>query len=422
MTVGLYKSKGRHLPYLVRWTGEIDPATGKAKRYSKSFRTKAEADEFRVKKQQEFRRTGRRDRPADESLKKLCDDFLRARQPNVRPGTMELYQLTIRRLLEFFGPSKKVDTIRKRDADLFIGAQLHHLDNDRRELSTWTRSQMVTHCRTMFKQAIRWDMTSENPFAETEKPKTATKKWHHIKPAEYLRLLEAAPDLRRRCLYAVLYTTAVRIGEAFSLTWADVDFDRCELRVQNRAGTKTVPPFLLKAHERRTIPLTKHTLGMLAEYQAQAPEGVPHVFLTAERYKLVLKHWHKLGQIDRKWENEFMDNNSNRDFKNHCRRAQIAFEGKCSIHTMRKSCGQNWALAGVPIKTLQYLMGHSNERTTLRFYQQVDPASTAQAVSATDRMLDAAAAQADPKPNETDAHLTREGVMGPESVVEQERL
>ncbi len=292
-------------------------------------------------------------------------------------------------------------------------SQLHHIDDDRRELSTWTRSQMVMHCRTMFKQAIRWDMTSENPFAETEKPKTATKKWHHIRSAEYLRLMEAAPDIRRRCLYAALYTTGIRIGEAFSLTWSDIDFERSELRVQNRAETKTVPPFLLKAHERRTIPLTKHTLIMLAEYPAQAPEGVPHIFLSAERYKL--------GQIDRKWENEFMDNNSNRDFKNHCRRAQIVLQGKRSIHTLRKSAGQNWALAGVPIRTLQYLMGHSNERTTPKFYAQMDPASAAQAVNATDAMLDAAAAQADSKPNETDAHLTREGVMGPESVMEQER-
>ena len=334
---------------------------------------------------------------------------------------MELYQLTIRRLLDFFGPSKKVDSIRKRDADLFMGAQIHHMGGQK-ELSTWARSQMITHCRTIFKQAVRWDMTSENPFAGTEKPKTRTRKWHHIKPAEYLRLMEAAPDLRRRCLYAVLYTTGVRIGEAFSLTWGDVDFERSVLHIQNRAGTKTAPPFLLKAHERRTIPLTKHTLALLAEYQAQAPEGVPHVFLTADRYQRVLKHWHKLGQVDRLWENEFMDNNFNRDFKNHCRRAGIIFEGKCSIHTMRKSAGQNWALAGVPIKTLQYLMGHSNEKTTLRFYAQMDPASAAQAVISTDAMLDAAAAQVAPEPEADRRAIDAQGLFGVESEAGSERL
>jgi len=210
------------------------------------------------------------------------------------------------------------------------------------------------------------------------------------------------------------------------LTWADIDFDRCELRVQNRAGTPTAPPFLLKAHERRTIPLTRHTLALMGELYAEAPEGVPHVFLTADRHRRVLQHWHKLGHVDRKWQNEYMVNNVNRDFKSHCRRAGITFDGKCSVHTLRKSCGQNWALAGVPIKTLQYLMGHSNERTTLRFYQQVDAASAAQAVSATDRMLDAAAAKldaaTDPKPEGFGRGMDAEAVSDVKSEGESVRL
>ena len=54
-------------------------------------------------------------------------------------------------------------------------------------------------------------------------------------------------------------------------------------------------------------------------------------------------------------------------------------------------------MAGTPIKTLQCLMGHSNEKTTLKFYAQMDPASCAQAAKAANAMLDAAAAQTDSK-------------------------
>jgi hypothetical protein len=53
--IGLYKYKGRNRPWLVRWFGEIDPATGKQRRYSKSFERKAEAEDFRDKKKAEFR-------------------------------------------------------------------------------------------------------------------------------------------------------------------------------------------------------------------------------------------------------------------------------------------------------------------------------------------------------------------------------
>ena len=38
--VGLYHYANRKLPWLVRWYGEIDPKTGKPKRYGKSFRIK----------------------------------------------------------------------------------------------------------------------------------------------------------------------------------------------------------------------------------------------------------------------------------------------------------------------------------------------------------------------------------------------
>ena len=167
--------RDRKRPYVCRWYGHIGD-DGRRKRYGKSFKTKAEAERFRTDKQHELDKGGRRDPVSGTTLKRLTDDFLKAKAPNVKPGTMELYGLTIRRLLDFFGPGKDVATIRKMDADLFMGQQLHHIDNEQRELSTWARSQMITHCRTIFKQAVRWEMATENPFLETERPKTRTRK------------------------------------------------------------------------------------------------------------------------------------------------------------------------------------------------------------------------------------------------------
>jgi integrase len=385
--------KDRRKPYVVRWYGDIQH-TGKRKRYAKSFKTKAQAERFRTEKQHELDNGGRPDKASGVTLKKLCDGFLKAKRPNIRPDSLGLYGNTVRRLLDYFGPSKDVSTIRKRDADLFMGQQLHHLKSDR-ELSPWARAQIVTHCRTIFKQAIRWDMATTNPFAECEKPKLRVSKWHHLKPAEYLRLLDAAPDLRWKCLYAVLYTSGVRMGECFSLTWANVDFERGVIHIGSRAGTPAMPPFRLKAHEQRTIPLPQQTLSILAAWQTQSPEGVPFIFLTADRYQRVLARWRKLGHKDRLWKNEYMVNNLGRDFKSHCRRAQIVADGKLTIHGLRKSYGQNHALNGTPIKTLMYLMGHSNERTTLKYYQQLDPDSAATATAKLDAMLDAAVAKLD---------------------------
>ena len=384
--VGIYHAEGRKLPWLVRWYGEINPETGKPKRYSKSFRTKAPADDFKAAKQAEIKQTGRRDRPADETLQKLIDDFMRTKRPDLRPASMRLYEYTTERLLKFFGPDRAVGSIDAKAADLFMAAQVER-ESGKKKLSSWTRAQILTNCRAIFASAIRWHLMTFNPFCECAKPKRIVQKWHHLKPDEYLRLQEAAPDLRWKTFYALAYGAGPRFGELFSLTWGNIDFERSTVKIENRAGTPTMPAFHVKDAEARTIPLPEHTLKILLEWQAQAPEGVPYILLTADRYAKILKRWKRLGMVDDKWENRFMVNNVRRSVKVHCRRAKIEFDGTFTIHTFRKSYGQNQANAGMPIKTLQYLLGHSDEKTTLTYYTQLDKSQAAMSASATDRLL-----------------------------------
>lgn len=66
-----------------------------------------------------------------------------------------------------------------------------------------------------------------------------------------------------------------------------------------------------------------------------------------------------------------MVNNILRDFKSHYKRAGIKPVGKLTIHTLRKSCGQNWA-DYLPMDLVMELMGHSKAETTLEYYSQVD--------------------------------------------------
>jgi hypothetical protein len=43
--------------------------------------------------------------------------------------------------------------------------------------------------------------------------------------------------------------------------------------------------------------------------------------------------------------------------------------------------------AGVPIKTLQYPMGHSDEKTSLTYYTQLDKGQAVVPANATDHLL-----------------------------------
>ena len=191
--VSLYQNKRRRLPWVVRWYGGISPETGKLTRYSRSFRTKREAEDFQSDKGQEFRQGGKRDRPENMPLGRLCDDFLATLKADARIATITVYLQTILRLKEYFGENRTIATISPRDADAFVAAQVMSKakvkeGEERKKLSDWSRLHIVNHCRTIFGKAVTWELILSNPFAGVRKPKTVVKKWHRLTVGEYNRV------------------------------------------------------------------------------------------------------------------------------------------------------------------------------------------------------------------------------------------
>ena len=83
----------------------------------------------------------------------------------------------------------------------------------------------------------------------------------------------------------------------YSLTWNDVDFENGRLIISDRESTTTMPPFHIKDHEARRVPLPAHTIDLLTQFHAKAPEGVPYILLSEERYKRVKSKWQERFQI-----------------------------------------------------------------------------------------------------------------------------
>lgn len=86
--VGLYRDPRKRKPWAVRWFGEHDPASGKQRRYSKSFRLKAEAEGFQAEKRQELGRGVSPNRPPDTTLRSFCRDWLDTRRIELRPASI----------------------------------------------------------------------------------------------------------------------------------------------------------------------------------------------------------------------------------------------------------------------------------------------------------------------------------------------
>jgi integrase len=402
--VGLYHYADRKLPWLVRWYGEIEPSTGNPKRYSKSFRIKRQAEDFRAEKTHEFKEGIRRDRPEEVTLGRLCEDFLKTWNPAAKEATMDLYKSTVERLLKHFGARCLIGSIGPRQADSFLASQTHYINDPTKELSDWTRVQITRHCVTILGVAVRWQWLALNPFAGVKMPKPGTKRWHRLAVPEYRKLLEVAPTLRWKVFYALVFTSGARFGELFNLTWADIDFERGRMIIQNREGSDIMPPFSIKDKDERFVQLPTETLDFLTQYQQEALEGVPYILLTKERYERVLKKWHKYCKEGRSWRNRYMVNNVGRDFKSHAKRAGLRFNASFTIHTFRKTCAQNWA-DHLPANVVKFYLGHSNISTTNKFYSIVDESHTSRTTKVMDELLK----------GKTENHLDTGWTLAPES-------
>lgn len=365
----------RKQPYLVRWTGEFDPTVGKAKRHSKSFEKRKDAENFIEQLKDEFSAGLPRDQQ-DITLKQLTEKFISSRRKILSKSTLDGYEDTINLLLKHFCPTVSIKKIRQEDAEEFIaGLSLvspEHIKQGK-DISDSTRSRHLRQCKKLFSIAVEWNYLKKSPFEKIKSGKIRKQNWHYFSPDEFKSILEKTGDLRTKALYTTMYYTGLRSGEALNLLWdgINIDFEHNKITVVNRAATQELPPFKVKDYEERSVPMPQMVVDILIKLQEESETNNPFVFLSKERFELVQKKWQNDFLKEEKagdWVNRNLLNNFLRNFKVHCRNAGIKTSEKLNLHCLRKSYASNLANAGTPVHTLMKLMGHSSIATTQKYY------------------------------------------------------
>ncbi len=150
-----------------------------------------------------------------------------------------------------------------------------------------------------------------------------------------------------------------------NLTWADIDFHEGQLYVTRKVKSGWIQAWQPKDHEMKTIPLSVQAISLLAAWQSVSPENYPYVFMVQERWD----YYHKKVSGKQWSEGQDLVNNMLRRLKTLCRKAGIQ---SYTIHDMRRSCITKWA-KHLTIHVVQQLAGHSDIRTTQRYYLSVQP-------------------------------------------------
>lgn len=154
-----------------------------------------------------------------------------------------------------------------------------------------------------------------------------------LSKSEIEKLLETAPNLKSKCVMAILYSSGIRLAECSLLKITDVDNTRMVLRIECGKGAKD-----------RNAVLSKRTLFLLREYY--------------KKYKP--KYW--------LFENRRGDRPLNRRRIHQIvqETAELAnIKKKVTPHILRHSFATHLLEAGKPLQAIQRFLGHANIRTTV---------------------------------------------------------
>lgn len=355
-----------------------DPVTGKRKRLYKSGFLRKKDAEAAAAKAESARRTNALVMPQKTTFKEFAEEWL-AEYSRIgrKPSTIRSKHYYIRVWNQYFGavPIQQI-TEKLYQSSLFSLADKYSPD---------TIPNLHAAARLIFKEARRRKVIHEDPseFAVIPKPPASIVEDddipHYLEKQELQDFLTAAGKRSRRdfIFFTFLAYTGVRIGEALSLMWDDIDFEQKTIRINKtlyepKCSHKSccfLPPKTKSS--RRIIDADDYLLSLLHEEKASItairreipswheypghPEGL--VFPSLRHPGMPTLHHAIMYRIKKIL--ELMPN-----------------PPKCHItpHVFRHTNTSLMAEAGIPLDEIQARLGHSNDATTRRIYLHVTKA------------------------------------------------
>ena len=189
----------------------------------------------------------------------------------------------------------------------------------------------MRHLRSIFYQAMKWEMMDANPVVGVKHPKQDIVKVRYLTKAEINRLLEAiqrGEDWDFGKLVQAYLNTGARRNELLPpfFTWDNVDFSNRQILVQGKGKRK------------RYIPMNTTLYGILEELWRDGYE-VPFEYKPDYVTRRVQKYYREVG-----------------------------IKG-ANLHSLRKTFGSLLLQYGkVDLYTVSKLLGHSSITTTEKYY------------------------------------------------------
>ena len=215
------------------------------------------------------------------------------------------------------------------------------------------QSKVLSNLRNIFSIAQENGLVAKSPVSTTLKlnGKKAVEK-EPLTAADCSLLLERVKNLRAKTFLLIALHTGMRRGEILGLQWDDVDFKSRMIHIRHNAviteHETTVNDFLKTAAGRRDVPLTDELEQWLA---AQKKLTHSKYVIAMENHKPLTKSSYR--SLWRLIERELP-------------------EKHITAHILRHTYITRLFEAGLDVKEVQYLAGHSTMDMTLKVYTHYD--------------------------------------------------
>ena len=192
-----------------------------------------------------------------------------------------------------------------------------------------TVNRYLDTLKASFLMAMENDKVERNPFRKIRKSKEENERMRYLSNEEEMRLFKALPK-EYHPMVTVALNTGMRQGEQLTLKWEDVDFKNRIITVHHS-----------KSGKKRYIPMNPWVVQTLQALPHMI--GCPYVFYTSngERRKQLPKGWEA-----------YLANAKIQNF---------------TWHDLRHTFASRLVMKGVPLYTVQGLLGHSTAEMTKRY-------------------------------------------------------
>ncbi len=212
----------------------------------------------------------------------------------------------------------------------------------RRGLSPRSIARRLSALRRFFKHARRQGWSDRDPTQGVQAPKIQRKLPETLDMDQVLALLDLPTDtplaIRDRAMLEMFYASGLRVSELAQLCWRDLDQAQGLVRV------------LGKGQKQRLVPVGRHALKALAQWQAHQAPQAERVFtnlagrpLTTRALQKRVAHWSQRQGLDQ----------------------------RVHPHQLRHSFASHILQSSGDLRAVQELLGHANLSTT-QIYTHLD--------------------------------------------------